>query len=359
MLRNRYGEPGKKTRAKKANRLPPGVSYTVSAIPPDELAVAGPSGIQSGRGSGDRVRGGRGGCVRGGSCSGRGTGGRSSIQGAFNLYSSSSEDEDESLRRAVDEIVATDYLGADESEESSSDTSDSSDEENSDNEMETESEKEKQKKNDQQKENKEQMQKESEMQKEKQMRKENQLQKETQLQKEKQMQDEKEKQQQKKKGKEKKKTGDEQEQTQEYQVGEFVVAVYEGQWLLAQVDINQDKAGSSHVNLTYMEKVGDNQFKWPKHDDLLLTLKEDILFRCTTPVLVGSSIRASNVGLSNTEAIKADAALDLVRLSSSKFYLPLLVILFLKELYRYQYQVFSPLLQYTNTSTILCTYGNS
>jgi hypothetical protein len=32
LKRNRYGDPKKTTRAKKANRLPPGTSYTVSAI---------------------------------------------------------------------------------------------------------------------------------------------------------------------------------------------------------------------------------------------------------------------------------------------------------------------------------------
>jgi hypothetical protein len=97
-----------------------------------------------------------------------------------------------------------------------------------------------------------------------------------------------------------------------YEVGDFVTAVYEGQWHLAQVDIDQDHASSTHVNLTYMERAGKNQFKWPKHDDRLLTLKEDILFKCSTPVLVGSTIRARNVGLPGKEAEKADAALELV-----------------------------------------------
>ncbi len=36
----------------------------------------------------------------------------------------------------------------------------------------------------------------------------------------------------------------------EYDVGDFVAAVYEDQWLLAQVDIDQDKAGKTHVILT-------------------------------------------------------------------------------------------------------------
>jgi hypothetical protein len=116
---------------------------------------------------------------------------------------------------------------------------------------------------------------------------------------------------------------------QKYEVGEFVTAVYEGQWLLAQVDIKQDEAGDTHVNLSYMQRVGDNQFKWPKHHDLLLTLKEDILTRCSMPVMVGSSIRANYVGLSAKEAHEADTALaTMVYLQSflfQNFLLPLWV----------------------------------
>jgi hypothetical protein len=97
-----------------------------------------------------------------------------------------------------------------------------------------------------------------------------------------------------------------------YQVGEFVTAVYENVWLVAQVDIDQDKAGDTHVNLNYMERVGYNQFKWPKNHDLLLTLREDILTRCAPPGLVGSTIRANHVGLSAIDARAADVALAAV-----------------------------------------------
>jgi hypothetical protein len=98
----------------------------------------------------------------------------------------------------------------------------------------------------------------------------------------------------------------------QYEVGEFVTAVYEDVWLVAQVDINQDNAGDTHVNLNYMERVGYNQFKWPKNYDLLLTLREDILTRCAPPGLVGSSIRANHVGLNASDAHAADVALAAV-----------------------------------------------
>jgi hypothetical protein len=61
-----------------------------------------------------------------------------------------------------------------------------------------------------------------------------------------------------------------------------------------------------------MERVGRNQFRWPKQDDRLLTLKEDILTIGVTPTLVGSSIRASNVGLLPSELSAAEAALEMV-----------------------------------------------
>jgi hypothetical protein len=111
---------------------------------------------------------------------------------------------------------------------------------------------------------------------------------------------------------------------QHYEVGEFVAAVYEGQWLLALVDIDQDKACKTHVNLNYMKKVGRNQFKGPKHQDLLLTQREDILTKCSAPIMVGSSFRAFSVHLSPSDAAKADAALEL-----AVYLQPFLNILFL------------------------------
>jgi hypothetical protein len=124
-----------------------------------------------------------------------------------------------------------------------------------------------------------------------------------------QLQQEQKKMKMKEKKKQERRQQQDGNQDKEYNVGDFVTAVYEGQWLIAQVDINQDMAGESHVNLSYMQRIGENQFKWPKGHDLLLTLKEDILTRCTAPVLVGSTLRATYVGLKPNEALEADAAL--------------------------------------------------
>ena len=96
----------------------------------------------------------------------------------------------------------------------------------------------------------------------------------------------------------------------QYQVGQFVTAIYEGRWLVARVDADQSGASNTHINLNYMETVGDNKFKWPKHPDLLMTLKKDILTVCSTPTLVGSSTRATYVCLSSDDAAAAEFAFD-------------------------------------------------
>lgn len=124
-----------------------------------------------------------------------------------------------------------------------------------------------------------------------------------------------------------------QKAAEKFEVGDFVVAVYEEKWLIAQVDINQDAAGETHVNLNYMECIGDNLFKWPKCHDLLLTLKEDILMRCSAPILVGSSIRANHVGLKASEALEANAAL--AKLIAKVAYLQLSTFQFLFHIYQY------------------------
>jgi len=111
-----------------------------------------------------------------------------------------------------------------------------------------------------------------------------------------------------------------------FSVGEFVTAVYGDEWLVARVDTDQSCAGPDHVNLSYMEKVpgSSSHFKWPNKPDLLLTLKEDILTRCSAPTPVGSSTRASYVSLSSEERAAADLALDEVvylKLSIPSFFL--------------------------------------
>ncbi len=54
LKKNRYGDQPKRQRAKKANWLPPGTAYTVSAIPVEETEpLPGPSGEGRGAGEGE------------------------------------------------------------------------------------------------------------------------------------------------------------------------------------------------------------------------------------------------------------------------------------------------------------------
>ncbi len=259
----RYGDPEKRRRPRKANRLPPGTAYTVSAVPAAEEPVAGPSSTVVGP-SGDV-----GGRSRGGVRDRRGGGHRQeSWQVRPNFYSNSSDEEDlqegEDSEQSENSEQSEDSKQSEDSEQSENSGEESKDGETSEDSMDSEARKEG----------------------------DNEMEVETEV----------------------------------FEVGDFVAAVYEGEWLLAQVDIDQDQAGDTHINLAYMERVGKNQFKWPKQDDRLLTLREDILFKCDAPILVGSSIRASHVGLPGKQAAQADAALVLVVYLQKSLFLSLFTV---------------------------------
>jgi hypothetical protein len=55
------------------------------------------------------------------------------------------------------------------------------------------------------------------------------------------------------------------------------VAVYEGQWFLAEVTGDQVGIGSGFTNLSYMTIKGSNSFTWGSKPDIKLILNEDII----------------------------------------------------------------------------------
>ena len=246
-------------------------------------------------------------------------------------------DTEDELVDSEEEGIPTEYLGADpeESAQSDSDTSEEEDgeevpvtgvfvvgekenraEQPSDEENENNREKEKEKEKNREKEKEKEKNREKEKEKEKNREKEKEKEKNREKQKEKEkngeeMAKQKQKDPKKQKMSEKEKAR-EKEKEKVYEVGDFVTAIYDGDWFIAQVDIDQDKAGDTHVNLSYMEKIAYNQFRWPKNHDLLLTLKEDILTSVSDLKIVGSSIRANHVGLKDNEAQEADIALAMV-----------------------------------------------
>ncbi len=56
-----------------------------------------------------------------------------------------------------------------------------------------------------------------------------------------------------------------------------VVAIYEGQWFLADVVESQEKGGHGYTRLSYAAIKGTNCFTWTDKPDIMVTLNEDIL----------------------------------------------------------------------------------
>lgn len=69
--------------------------------------------------------------------------------------------------------------------------------------------------------------------------------------------------------------------------GQFVSAIYQGDWYIAQViAVTSDaEIASLHpYSLSYMTRKGPNMFVWPDRRDELLTFHEDILTRVGAPI---------------------------------------------------------------------------
>jgi hypothetical protein len=60
---------------------------------------------------------------------------------------------------------------------------------------------------------------------------------------------------------------------------DLVVAVYEGQWFVAEVCKEQERIPHGYKNLSYSSIKGTNTFTWPAKKDLWLTREEDIILK--------------------------------------------------------------------------------
>lgn len=75
-------------------------------------------------------------------------------------------------------------------------------------------------------------------------------------------------------------------QQEEFAVGSFVVAMYEGTWYVGQVEGEEpDQEVEGFTLVKYMEKKGENRFYFSQKD-LLRTLNSDILLRIDPPIPV-------------------------------------------------------------------------
>jgi hypothetical protein len=70
--------------------------------------------------------------------------------------------------------------------------------------------------------------------------------------------------------------------------GTSVVAVYEGQWFLADVLENQAGVGDGYCRLSYMSIKGTNSFAWGSKPDIMPTLNEDIILKDIEMIPVNS-----------------------------------------------------------------------
>lgn len=98
---------------------------------------------------------------------------------------------------------------------------------------------------------------------------------------------------------------------EQFSIGQYVVAVYQGGWYVGQVidKANEDRAlpDKQYLYVSYMERVASNLFKWPSKLDKLNTLIEDVMFACQPPLpsTSTSSSRTISYSLSKDDLLKA------------------------------------------------------
>jgi hypothetical protein len=66
------------------------------------------------------------------------------------------------------------------------------------------------------------------------------------------------------------------------------MAVYEGQWFLAEVMIRQADVAHGYTRLHYMVIKGSNAFDWGPKQDIMVTLNDDIILDYVEIVPVNS-----------------------------------------------------------------------
>lgn len=115
---------------------------------------------------------------------------------------------------------------------------------------------------------------------------------------------------------------DEEDSDAHFRAGSLVAALYEGEWFIAEVCMNQDRVPVDYVRLSYMAIKGVNSFSWPDKKDLVITYKDDVLLE---DVLVEPVNSRGNVGLKKIDHDKILSLMVLVFLLFLK--LPLLQIL--------------------------------
>ena len=86
---------------------------------------------------------------------------------------------------------------------------------------------------------------------------------------------------------------------EEYKVGDFVAAIYEEEWFVAQVEGEEpDEEEDGLILLKYMKQTGGrmkNSFIWPDKDDIFKTKESDILCKVSPPEPVSNRAFGLNI----------------------------------------------------------------
>jgi len=68
----------------------------------------------------------------------------------------------------------------------------------------------------------------------------------------------------------------------------YVVAIYEGEWFLAEICKDQQNVAAGYTRLSYMSIKGNNSFTWPEKEDIHVALDEDIIIEPVLPELLNN-----------------------------------------------------------------------
>lgn len=97
--------------------------------------------------------------------------------------------------------------------------------------------------------------------------------------------------------------------------GTCVVALYEGEWFLAEVCQDQSGVGRGYTRLNYMLIKGINSFAWGVKEDLVVTFNEDIILEKVHPEPVNSR---GHLGLSKKDLKNVQSWMVVVYLAIHK-----------------------------------------
>jgi len=89
-------------------------------------------------------------------------------------------------------------------------------------------------------------------------------------------------------------------QATNYKTGQFVVAVYEEEWFLAEVALEQEDVAKGYTRLKYMAIKGVNSFCWGLRPDIHVACNEDILL----PVIPEPINNRGHLGLTKKDHTK-------------------------------------------------------